>query len=151
MEIARYEKRIIAYLIDLVSATIPAFALFLFLYIFTKDKVDIPGYFFALAAQLLTFIFFVLFTFLFLIISKGYTLGSLIIGIKVIHITKRAPSIKESFLRAITIGVIPMVIINVIYMLAVHTEKTIFDRISETIVVDSRLSRRLEGHFRVKK
>lgn len=151
MEIARYEKRLIAYLIDFLVALIPAFASFITLYFYLKPIVTIPAYFYALAAQLFTYIFYFIFTFLFLIISKGYTLGMLIIGTKVIHTSKRPPNARESFLRSISLGLLPMVIVNIGYMLIVHTEKTIFDRLSETIVVDARLSRRLEGHYKIKK
>lgn len=153
MEIARYEKRVIAYLIDLLVAFVPALGLFIFLYFFFEPKLttSIPSYFFALAAELLTYLFYVFLNFFFLVFSKGYTLGMLIIGTKVIHLSKRPPTVREIFLKTISIGLFPMVIVNVIYMLIVHTEKTIFDRISETIVVDARLSRRLEGHYKVKK
>lgn len=153
MEIARYEKRVISYLIDLLVAFLPALGLYIFLsiYISRTMGIDIPSYFFALAAQLLTYVFYIIVNFFFLLFSKGYTLGMLIIGTKVIHVSKRPPNVREIFLKTISIGLVPLVIANVIYMLVVHTEKTIFDRISETIVVDARLSRRLEGHYKIKK
>jgi uncharacterized RDD family membrane protein YckC len=73
-----------------------------------------------------------------MMISRGFTLGSLIFGIKVMH-PNRAPLLyREMFLRSITIGVLPMVLVNAIYMVAIHTERTIFDRITETVVVDYR-------------
>ncbi len=138
MEIARYEKRVIAYLIDLVVAFAPAFASALILYFMYQSSFNLPIYFYVLAVELATYLVFIIFTFLFLVISKGFTFGSLILGIKVMHPNRLPLTARDAFLRGVTIGVLPLVLVNAIYMISVHTERTIFDRMTETVVVDYR-------------
>ena len=138
MEIARYEKRLTAYLIDLLLAFAPPLVLSIILYARIPSDINPPLYFYFLAVELVTYALFVFFSFFVLIISRGYTIGALIMGIKVIHPNRVPLTAREAFLRSITIGVLPMVLANAVYMIAVHTERTIFDRISETVVVDYR-------------
>ncbi len=138
MEIARYEKRIFAYLIDLVLAVAPSFAAAIVMYIYLPPNFDIPLYFYALGVEIASYLLFIIFTFFFILMSKGYTFGSLIMGIKIIHPNRIPLTARDAFLRGATIGVLPMVLVNAIYMISVHTERTIFDRITETVVVDYR-------------
>lgn len=138
MEIARYEKRIIAYLIDLLIAFIPPLVLGIVIYFQIPFNTNIPIYFYFLAVELATYLLFIIFTFLFLMISKGFTLGSLFMGIKIMHPNRVPLTAREALLRGVTIGVLPMVLVNAVYMISVHTERTIFDRITETVVVDYR-------------
>lgn len=71
-------------------------------------------------------------------ISNGYTLGMAIFGIRTIHQDGRKMSAKECFLKCFLTGVIPMDIVNAVYMLSVHTERSAFDRMTETILIDRR-------------
>jgi uncharacterized RDD family membrane protein YckC len=88
--------------------------------------------------EIASYLLFIIFTFFFILISKGYTFGSLIMGVKIIHPNRIPLTARDAFLRGATIGVLPMVLVNAIYMISVHTERTIFDRITETVVVDYR-------------
>ncbi len=138
MEIARYEKRIIAYLIDLVLAVAPPCAASIILYIYLPTNFDIPLYFYFLGIEIASYLLFIINTFFFVVISRGFTFGSLIMGLKIIHPNRIPLTARDAFLRGATIGVLAMVLVNAIYMLSIHTERTIFDRITETVVVDYR-------------
>lgn len=138
MEIARYEKRVIAYLIDLVLALAAPCTFAIILYIQRPGDFNLPIYFYFLGIELAAYIIYNFLTFFFLVISRGFTFGSLIVGIKVIHPNRAPLRGREAFLRGVTIGVLPLVLVNAIYMLVIHTERTIFDRMTETVVVDYR-------------
>ncbi len=138
MEIARYEKRIIAYLIDLILAFAPPLAAAIVVYLRLPPNFDLPLYFYFLGVEIASYLLFIIFSFFFIIISKGFTFGSLIMGIKIMHPNRIPLTARDAFLRGVTIGVLPMVLANAVYMLAIHTERTIFDRITETVVVDYR-------------
>jgi len=138
MEIARYEKRIIAYLIDLILAFAPPLAAAIVVYFRLPLNFDLPLYFYFLGVEIASYLLFIIFSFFFIIISKGFTFGSLIMGIKIMHPSRIPLTARDAFLRGVTIGVLPMVLANAVYMLAIHTERTIFDRITETVVVDYR-------------
>lgn len=138
MEIARYEKRLIAYLIDLLLAFIPPLVLAIILYSRIPANINPPFYFYVLAVELATYLLFIILSFFILVISRGFTIGAFIMGIKVIHPNRVPLTGREAFLRSVTIGVLPMVLANAIYMIIVHTERTVFDRITETVVVDYR-------------
>ncbi len=99
---------------------------------------DLPLYFYFLGVEIASYLLFIIFSFFFIIISKGFTFGSLIMGIKIMHPNRIPLTARDAFLRGVTIGVLPMVLANAVYMLAIHTERTIFDRITETVVVDYR-------------
>ena len=138
MEIARYEKRIIAYLIDLILAFAQPLAAAIVVYFRLPPNFDLPLYFYFLGVEIASYLLFIIFSFFFIIISKGFTFGSLIMGIKIMHPNRIPLTARDAFLRGVTIGVLPMVFVNAVYMLAIHTERTIFDRITETVVVDYR-------------
>ncbi|MFA5421552.1 MAG: RDD family protein [Bacilli bacterium] len=138
MEIARYEKRVIAYLIDLLIAFAPPLVVAFLLYFHLPDGPSVPLYFYFLVVEIATYLLYIVFTFIFSMISRGFTLGSLIMGIKIMHPNRLPVTAREAFIRGVTIGLLPMVIVNAIYMISIHTERTIFDRITETVVVDYR-------------
>jgi len=138
MEIARYEKRVIAYFIDLMVAFLPCLAIGINIYLDVPLTQNIPIYFYVLGVQFATYILFVLLSIFFVMVSNGYTLGALIFGIRAVHLDRSRITFRDAIIRSITIGVLPMVLVNAIYMITIHTERTIFDRITETVVVDYR-------------
>ncbi len=70
--------------------------------------------------------------------SNGYTLGGAMLRIKVVHMDDRDINYRDAFIRSVCLSIIPWVLVNAIYMLIVHTERTIFDKITDTIVIDRR-------------
>jgi uncharacterized RDD family membrane protein YckC len=137
MGIARFEKRIGAYLIDIISSIL--FALPLTIFFAYLSSWQIPWYFDLWIAQLLSWFFYALFTTCSVHWSNGYTLGGLIFGIKSVHRDGKRISVGDAITKGICIGILPFVIVNAIYMLVVHTEITIFDRMTDTIVIDIRV------------
>ncbi|MFA5481590.1 MAG: hypothetical protein WC282_04340, partial [Bacilli bacterium] len=70
MEIAHYEKRIGAYLIDLLMAFAAPMVLAIYLYFQIPNGASLPLYFYFLAVELATYFVFIIFTFLFMMISR---------------------------------------------------------------------------------
>jgi uncharacterized RDD family membrane protein YckC len=72
------------------------------------------------------------------LLSTARTLGMAIMGIKTCHADKSRIRFKEAFLKALTTGLTAMDLVNSIYMLSSHTERSVFDRLTNTLVVDTR-------------
>ncbi|MFA5283250.1 MAG: RDD family protein [Bacilli bacterium] len=136
MEIARFDKRIIAYCIDMLIAAAAGVATSVLLAINTDWS--IPWYFLILIGQTIGYFIYCLFVICALHWTNGFTLGGAILGIKSIHLDRKKISVGDAIVKGVTLGIIPMAIVNAIYMLVIHTEKTIFDRLTDTIVVDIR-------------
>lgn len=136
MGIARFEKRIMAYLIDIVIAALSAIPLTIVFAYLASWK--IPWYFVLIIAQLLTWFFYALFSTCISHWSNGYTIGGAIFGIKSAHKNGQRINVSDAIIKGICIGILPFDIVNAAYMLIVHTEITIFDRMTDTIVIDIR-------------
>jgi len=130
MRIARYEKRLLAYFIDFAIALAVALAIFFLIpmSLTVVEKVLLSQ----IGASLIYFIL----TFLGLWISNGFTLGAAIAGIRIVRLDDEKISIKEALIRSSSLAIFPWAIINAINMLLVHTERTLFDRLSDTLVID---------------
>lgn len=132
MNIARYEKRIFAYLIDYLFPILIGVLAFLLLKNHFSYKVfDI----FVIINWFIIITYWIIYIPI-LFLFNGNTLGSLIFGIKVIPLKAEKITFKISLIRALTLSIPMMVIINVFYMLVVHSERTIFDILSESIVIN---------------
>jgi len=134
MEIARYERRVLAYLLDILLCLGCAFVV----WYFVEWSHFLPVVVQIVILELLMGLFYMLFGGIFLKWSNGYTLGSAILRIKVVHMDDRDISYRDAFIRSICLSIIPWVLVNAVYMLIVHTERTIFDKLTDTIVVDRR-------------
>ncbi len=134
MEIARYERRVLAYLLDILLCLGCAFVVWFFV-----DWIRfLPVVVQIVILELLMGLFYMLFGGILLKWSNGYTLGSAIFRIKVVHMDDRDITYRDAFIRSITLSIVPWVVVNAVYMLIVHTERTIFDKLTDTIVVDRR-------------
>lgn len=135
MKTAKFEKRIFSYLVDLVPCV--AIGIVLFIFVFNKIPViqDLTIY---TITFVISSIMYILIWTLILKITNGYTLGGAIFRIKTVSMYSERLSIKECFLKNIFLGFFPCVIVNAFYMLIVHTDKTIFDQLSNTISISSR-------------
>jgi len=132
MEIARFTKRTISYLID----TIICFGLGIGCGVPLFKMTKIPWYFSIIITLAFCFFIYVILNSLFMLIVRGRTLGALICGIKTINNDESKIKFKNILIKNLYLALIPFVIINAVYMLSIHTETTIFDRITDTIVVE---------------
>ena len=138
MNIARFEKRIIAYLIDMILAIGIVVTGYIFGYIFIEPIRVIPWYFSIIIFLVLVWLIYMIINVNWLFFSNGRSLGALIVGIRVVHPNLERLTFKDCVCRCASLAIVPMVFVNAIYMLVVHTEKTAFDRMSKTVVVDWR-------------
>jgi len=132
MEIAKFTKRVFSYLCDLIlcfaigaSCGVPLFLL-----------TSIPWYFNVLITLACCYGSYLIPCIIFMSIVRGRTLGALIFGIKHVNNDGSKISIKNIIIKNLYLGLIPFTIVNAFYMLSVHTERTIFDKITDTIVID---------------
>lgn len=133
-EPARFNKRVIAYLIDLlISYGIGAW-LSSYLYL----KTSFPWYFSLFLTILICYLVYILINTPFMAISRGKTFGGLILGIKMVTKDNHNVSFRQIFIKNIYLGLLPFSIANAIYMLIVHTEITLFDKMTDTITIDTK-------------
>ena len=132
MRIARYEKRLIAYFIDFGIALAGALAIFFLipLPLTIVEKI--------LLSQIAAALIYFLVTFIMLLISNGYTIGSAITRIRVVRLDDERIDVKDALIRASSLAIFPWALINAINMLLIHTERTLFDRLSDTLVIDKK-------------
>jgi len=132
MEIAKFTKRVFSYLIDLIICFAIGAGCGVPLFMFTK----IPWYFNMLITLSCCYGSYLLLCILFMSIFRGRSLGALIFGIKHVNQDGSNISIRNVIIKNLYLGLIPFTIVNAVYMLIVHTEKTLFDKITDTIVID---------------
>lgn len=134
MEVARFEKRILGWIIDKAISWLFGGAILFCLVYF------LPSEFSVFLEILLSFIgsylFFVLFGSFLFFVTNGSSLGMLIAGIVASHPTREHFRYSEAFLRNLMTGLVAMVMVNAIYMLSIHTERSAFDRLTRTIVIE---------------
>jgi uncharacterized RDD family membrane protein YckC len=132
MHIARYEKRLFAYLFDSLLALLGGLAIFLL--------IPMPIAFIEklLLSQVAAMIIYVLLTGTMLILTNGFTLGSLLVRIRAVRLDEKRLRCRDVLIRSISLSIFVWAIINAIYMLVVHTERTMFDRMSDTLVIDKK-------------
>ena len=136
MGIARYEKRMMGWLIDkLFSLLALAAVLTVEILYFPKD---FSLYLEILIAIASGYVYYVIVNCAFLHLLNGATLGMAIMGIKTCHADKSRIRFKEAFLKALTTGLTAMDLVNSIYMLSKHTERSVFDRLTSSLVIDVR-------------
>lgn len=132
MKIAGFEKRIISYLIDFVIPLL--LAVYLSFRILEKNSAPWLEYVLlieVLAASIYTFI-----NTIFMALTHGLTLGTLIVKTKITPLNSKNMHIRRILIRNVGMAVLPMVFVNIFFMLTVHTERSIFDRLSDSIVVN---------------
>lgn len=132
MNIARYERRIIAYLIDFLLAYGLSIAIYFVVLQFYSWPV-LSQYWWI---ELIGTILFVIGYGFGQVLFHGVTLGSFFCKTRVVKINNEPLRYRDAFIRSLTLSLPPMVLINAIYMITVHTERSIFDRLSDTMVVN---------------
>ena len=132
MNIPRFDKRIISYLIDLIIPSI----LFLLTYFLLKHSFQILDYLtFFLWVEFFAMVYFLLINSLFAYLFNGNTIGNLFTKTKMVSIDGKRLTLKQVLLKYLPLSLWPTVIINAFYMLYVHTESTIYDTLSNSIVI----------------
>ena len=138
MNIAKYSKRIAAYIWDfLLSSLFAGLILFLVLY-FNHDLLKTPLFYLILAFFLVEWLTYTILNSLISFISNGRTLGKLICGLRIVHKDISRLHYGDCLTRAISEGLFVMAIIDMFFVLIRHTDKTTFDRLSNSVVVDWR-------------
>ena len=132
MNIPRFDKRIISYLIDLIIPSI----LSLLTYFLLKHSFQILNYLtFFLWIEFFAMVYFLLINSLFAYLFNGNTIGNLFTKTKMVSIDGKRLTLKQVLLKYLPLSLWPTVIINAFYMLYVHTESTIYDTLSNSIVI----------------
>lgn len=135
MNNAKYYKRVYGWIFDeLVSLLFGIFCFWL-IYYFNSS---IPLFFIVVISIFFDYFFYVLITSISMFAFKGKTLGMAIEGIKTVDMAGQRPDYRSCFLKCFLNGVIAMVVINAAFMLLVHTERSLFDRLTETMAVNCR-------------
>ena len=136
MNIASFTKRTFAYLIDLVLTILLPMAAFVLGYIFWPEFQSIPIYFVIMAFVVIAWLIYFVFCSIYMAISNGRTVGLAIMGLRVIHQDLKRISFGESLARCAACGLLIMVIVNAFYVVGTKTEKSVFDRLTNTLTVD---------------
>ena len=140
MNTARTNKRIFAYIIDLLLCTMPviAGAILLYYQISVAYNYNIPWYFLLVGVLVTKWVVYFILSTIILLLSNGRTVGNFIFGIKIIHSDFKHLSLKDAMCISAVHGLIIMMVINMFYVYLVHTEKSVADRLTQTIAVDYR-------------
>ena len=132
MNIPRFDKRIISYFIDLIIPSL----LSLLTYFLLKHSFQILDYLtFFLWVEFFAMVYFLLINSLFAYLFNGNTIGNLFTKTKMVSIDGKRLSLKQVLLKYLPLSLWPTIIINAFYMLYVHTESTIYDTLSNSIVI----------------
>ncbi len=136
MNIASFTKRTFAYIIDLFLTILLPLAVFILGYIYWPEFQSIPIYFVFIAFVIIAWFIYFVFCSIYMAISNGRTVGLAIMGLRVIHQDLKRISFRESLARCATAGLLIMAIVNAFYVVGMRTEKSAFDRLTNTITVD---------------
>lgn len=132
METVGYERRVLSYLVDkAISWTGFGLLFWLFLTIMPHEVPPFLSFILALfAGHLIYFILYFCF-------MKAFSssLGMLIFRVKSVHLSGVELDTKEVAIRAILSSFFAFGLANAAYMLIVHTERSVFDQLTESYEV----------------
>ena len=132
MQRANYERRLLAYIFDIIFSFIFA----IFLNIFIKKVIKMPLPLWLDRTYVLTcFSFFFYATFAYSLF-RGVTLGGLLFNVKIVNKDDSRMNIKTSCMRAMLLGVLFLSIFNFIYMLINKTQVSFYDEATNTRSVE---------------
>lgn len=135
MQIAGFEKRVFAFLIDYLFAIALSITLFIFVFSNLMHLSFEWSYF---LVPLFSSIFFVIFVGTMSYLLNGITIGNIIFNLKMVSIKYQRLSARQVYVKYLTLSLIPCSLVNALYMLLKHTEKTIFDELSHTVSISMR-------------
>ena len=135
METARLAKRVWAYIINLVfylgtgfGCGVPFLTLLklpLFAYIFISLGIAIV---FSFVNDLII-----------MVLTRGYTVGSAIMGVRYVASDGKKLSFKQALVRSSSESILIFVIFDLIYFLKNRTERGVIDRLSDSFAIDTRI------------
>lgn len=132
MQRANYERRLLAYIFDLIFSFI--FAIFLNIFIKKVLKIIIPLWLdrtYVLTCFSLFFYVTIAYS-----IFNGVTIGGLLFNVKIVNKDDSKLNFKTSVVRAILLAVIFLSIYNFIYMLINKTQVSFYDEATNTRAVE---------------
>ena len=135
METARLTKRVWAYIINLFFYLATGFGcgvLFLTL-------LSWPVYAYILISLGIAIIFSFVNDLLILMLTRGYTVGSAIMGVRYVASDGKKLSFKQALVRSGSESIAIFVIFDLIYFLKNRTERGVIDRLSDSFAIDTRI------------
>ena len=127
-----HEKRFLATLIDMGFGIVLSMLLSLLLNLLFKFEFMTWDYYYSIMFVITMF----LYQFLSILISKNRTLGLYLMSLKILSNDWERVSVKQNILRAVSISIPILFIVNLLYMFNYKTKSTtLFDDISDTMVV----------------
>ena len=94
--------------------------------------------FYLLIALGIAFVFSLLFDIFLMSVTKGYTLGSAIIGVKYVSSDGKAIRFNQIVVRSGSESILIFALIDLIYLVKNRTERGAIDRLSESFAIDIR-------------
>ena len=135
MKIVGFERRIISYFIDMIITFGIALLIYFFVLKNFKFVEYLSIYFWIITIQMI--LFFINGTFL-TFLTNGYTLGNIICQVKMVNHNNVKLSFKSCSLKYCMMSIQAAVIIKALYMIIVRTETSIFDCLSQTILISTK-------------
>lgn len=135
MRILKFEKRILAYLLDFILPVL----LTVVLYFFYLRTLNWPWVRTLFVLEIIASTLYTIINTLFCYFSKGKTIGGFIVNARVVPMQNMPITFANSFIRYLSLSVIPFVLVNIFFMLSVHTERSIFDRLSDTVIIEGNI------------
>ncbi len=131
MDIVGFERRVISYVIDAAIAFILSFVVYYYL----SRAVNIEFFTMLIWMMIFEIIIFTIINTLLIWATNGVSLGQAIVRSRIKRFDNKRLTLKESFMRSALISIPLIVALNAIYMIAKHTEISIFDQLTNTKVV----------------
>ena len=133
MNVLVHEKRFLATLIDAGIGMVLAFIVSILLNLLLDIRFTNFDYYYIIMFNITMF----LYQFLCIIFSKNQTIGLYLVGLKLLSNDWEKVSLKQNMLRSLTISIPVLFVINLLYMVVYKTSFTLFDDISDTMVVNT--------------
>lgn len=137
MHQADYENRFYAFIVDFfinLGFTI-AWSIFGILVLFPDNFVLFA---FVNSFVILYIGLFIFYHFFFYVFFNGTTIGGLLFNVRIVDETWGRMSLSQSSVRALLMGLPPLVLINIPYMLIRRNQATVFDKIANSTAVTVR-------------
>ena len=135
METARLAKRVWAYIINLFFYLTTGFACSIpFL-----TLLSCPVYAYILISLGIAFVFSFINDLLIMVLTRGYTVGSAIMGVRYVASDGKKLSFKQALVRSGCESTLIFVFFDLIYFLKNRTERGVIDRLSDSFAIDTRI------------
>lgn len=134
METAALQKRVLIYLFDFLLSL--GIGLAIAVPFLTVLHLHIAFYYLIGFGFCIIINFF--FKFIILVSSKGYTISSVIFGVKYVSGNGGLINRKQCFMRAYTESIFIFALFDLFYFLANRTERGVIDRLSDSFAIDTR-------------